>query len=100
MSDNGKMKNIELSDRLSDTNLDELCHNIRELIISDACKNGGFLGDNLSNVEIATAIKLIFSSDNDKIFVTDINSNKAFDILGFHNNLVNKNMEHSNLNFR
>ena len=93
MSDNGKMKNIELSDRLSDTNLDELCHNIRELIISDACKNGGFLGDNLSNVEIATAIKLIFSSDNDKIFVTDINSNKAFDILGFHNNLVNKNMD-------
>lgn len=93
MFDNGKMKNIELSDRLSDTNLGELCHNIRELIISDARRNGGFLGDNLTNVEIATAIKLILNSDDDKVFVADINGAKPFDILGFKNNLLSCSMD-------
>lgn len=48
-------------------NLDELCYEIREKIISIVSKNGGHLASNLGVVELTVAIYKAFSKESDRI---------------------------------
>ena len=52
---------------LSKDELDELCSELRELLISRVTKNGGHLASNLGVVELAVALHRVFDSPKDKI---------------------------------
>ena len=47
--------------------LDELCGEIRELIIKTVSSNGGHLASNLGTVELTVALLRVFGSPEDKI---------------------------------
>ena len=47
--------------------LDQLCTEIRELLISRVTENGGHLASNLGVVELAVALHRVFDSPKDKI---------------------------------
>jgi len=53
--------------KLSAKELDNLCHEIRELLISIVVKNGGHLASNLGVVELTVALHTVLDSPNDKI---------------------------------
>lgn len=53
--------------QLSDGELDELCAEIRELLITTVSKTGGHLASNLGVVELTVAIHKVFSSPIDQI---------------------------------
>lgn len=53
--------------QLSDGELDELCAEIRELLITTVSKTGGHLASNLGVVELTVAIHKVFSSPVDQI---------------------------------
>jgi 1-deoxy-D-xylulose-5-phosphate synthase len=52
---------------LSDDELDTLAHEIRDLLISTAARNGGHLGPNLGVVELTIALHRVFDSPADPI---------------------------------
>ena len=52
---------------LSPAELDELCSEIRALLISTISKNGGHLASSLGAVELAVALHRVFDSPKDKI---------------------------------
>ena len=53
--------------RLRRVELDELCSEIRELLISQVMENGGHLASNLGVVELTVALHRVFDSPKDKI---------------------------------
>ena len=53
--------------QLSDEELDELCAEIRELLINTVSKTGGHLASNLGVVELTVAIHKVFNSPVDQI---------------------------------
>lgn len=54
--------------RLMDKNLlPELCHEIREEIISTIAKNGGHLGSSLGATDLIVALHYVFNTPNDKL---------------------------------
>ena len=53
--------------RLAYGELDELCGEIRELLISRVSQNGGHLASNLGAVELTIALHRVFDSPKDKI---------------------------------
>jgi 1-deoxy-D-xylulose-5-phosphate synthase len=52
---------------LSQGELVELCSELRELLISRVCENGGHLASNLGAVELTIALHRVFDSPKDKI---------------------------------
>jgi len=52
---------------LDQDKLDELCSEIRELLVSRVSENGGHLASNLGVVELAVALHRVFDSPQDKI---------------------------------
>jgi 1-deoxy-D-xylulose-5-phosphate synthase len=52
---------------LSQRELVELCSELRELLISRVCENGGHLASNLGAVELTVALHRVFDSPKDKI---------------------------------
>ena len=53
--------------RLSYNQCDELCRQIRALLIKTVSKNGGHLASNLGTVELTVALHRVFESPEDKI---------------------------------
>lgn len=53
--------------KLNDNELEELCSDIRELLINTVSKNGGHLASNLGVVELTVAMHKVFNSPNDQI---------------------------------
>lgn len=53
--------------KLDNNELDELCSDIRELIIETVSENGGHLASNLGAVELTVALHKVFSSPTDQI---------------------------------
>ena len=53
--------------KLDPEELERLCHEIREAIISVVSKNGGHLASNLGVVELTTALHYVFDFPKDKI---------------------------------
>jgi 1-deoxy-D-xylulose-5-phosphate synthase len=53
--------------RLSRDELDELCSELRDLLISRVTENGGHLASNLGAVELSLALHRVFDSPKDKI---------------------------------
>jgi 1-deoxy-D-xylulose-5-phosphate synthase len=53
--------------RLNKDELDELCSELRELLIATVTKNGGHLASNLGAVELTLALHRVFDSPRDKI---------------------------------
>jgi len=53
--------------RLDADELDELCQEVRDLIIGTMAKSGGHLASNLGTVELAVALHRVFDSPRDKI---------------------------------
>jgi len=53
--------------KLDPEELERLCHEIREAIISVVSKNGGHLASNLGVVELTTALHYVFDFPRDKI---------------------------------
>jgi 1-deoxy-D-xylulose-5-phosphate synthase len=53
--------------RLNRDELDELCSELRELLISRVTENGGHLASNLGAVELSVALHRVFDSPKDKI---------------------------------
>ena len=64
----------------SNHSLKSLCSSIREKIINEVSKNGGYLSTNLSIVEIAASLNKCFS-DKDKIIYSGANMNYADNII-------------------
>lgn len=73
-------KKVKLSDmkvlpsdvkKLSYSECDELCRDIRKTMIKTVMKNGGHLSSNLGTVELILAMHRVFDSPNDK-FVFDV----------------------------
>ena len=52
---------------LDQDKLDELCSEIRELLVSRVSENGGHLASNLGVVELTVALHRVFDSPQDKI---------------------------------
>ncbi len=52
---------------LNQDKLDELCSEIRELLVATVSENGGHLASNLGVVELAVALHRVFDSPKDKI---------------------------------
>lgn len=55
------LKNLSLSE------CDELCSDIREILINTVSKTGGHLASNLGTVELTVALHRVFNSPDDKI---------------------------------
>src|SRR4030043_1786355 len=53
--------------KLDPEELERLCHEIREEVISIVSKNGGHLASNLGVVELTTALHYVFDFPKDKI---------------------------------
>lgn len=53
--------------KLSDSELPQLCEEVRDTIISTVSENGGHLASNLGVVELTVALHKVFDSPNDKI---------------------------------
>jgi 1-deoxy-D-xylulose-5-phosphate synthase len=53
--------------RLGLEELERLCHEIREEIISTVSKNGGHLSSNLGVVELTVALHYVFDLSKDKL---------------------------------
>lgn len=53
--------------KLDNTELEELCSDIRELLIETVSENGGHLASNLGVVELTVALHKVFSSPTDQI---------------------------------
>ncbi len=65
-----RLDKLSLPDDLKKLNFaqcDELCKQIRELLIETVSNNGGHLSSNLGTVELTVAIHRVFDSPNDKI---------------------------------
>ena len=54
-------------DALSETELNDLCTEIRSFLVGSVAKTGGHLGPNLGVVELTVAIHRVFDSPNDSI---------------------------------
>ena len=70
MSDYSLLKTIGNPDvlkNLSNEQIDELCSEIREKIISVVSKNGGHLASNLGVVELTVALHTAFNAPEDKL---------------------------------
>ena len=72
MSDINKyrLSRLDLPDdlkKLSIAECNELCAEIREILINTVSKNGGHLASNLGTVELTMAIHRVFDSPKDKI---------------------------------
>lgn len=52
---------------LSKSEIEELCSDLRELIITVTLKNGGHLASSLGSVELTVALLRVFNPDNNKI---------------------------------
>ncbi len=52
---------------LSEQELERLCEEIREIIVSVVSKNGGHLASNLGTVELTVALHRVFNNDNDSL---------------------------------
>ncbi len=64
------LENIDSLEQLSDLNprqLEQLCSELREKIISTVSNTGGHLGASLGAVELTVALHLVFNSPKDKI---------------------------------
>ncbi|MBT4292084.1 1-deoxy-D-xylulose-5-phosphate synthase [bacterium] len=64
------LEKIDSLDQLSDLNsgqLEQLCSELREKIISTVSETGGHLGASLGVVELTVALHLVFNSPKDKI---------------------------------
>lgn len=64
------LKNMKLPQdvkKLTYPQCDELCNEIRAILIDTVSKNGGHLASNLGTVELTVAIHRAFNSPNDKI---------------------------------
>ena len=53
--------------KLSFAQCDDLCRQIRTLLIKTVSKNGGHLASNLGTVELTVALHRVFESPKDKI---------------------------------
>ena len=53
--------------KLDNTELEELCSDIRELLVETVSENGGHLASNLGVVELTVALHKVFSSPTDQI---------------------------------
>ena len=53
--------------KLTDAQVDTLCEEIRDLLISTVSENGGHLASNLGVVELSVALHRVFDSPNDSI---------------------------------
>ena len=53
--------------KLSTAQCEELCGDIRKILIDTVSKNGGHLASNLGTVELTMAIHRVFESPKDKI---------------------------------
>jgi 1-deoxy-D-xylulose-5-phosphate synthase len=53
--------------KLDPEELEQLCHEIREKILSTVSKNGGHLASNLGVVELTTALHYVFDFPRDKV---------------------------------
>lgn len=53
--------------KMSDTQLDKLCEEIRDFLVQNVSKTGGHLGPNLGVVELTVAIHRVFNSPKDTI---------------------------------
>jgi len=62
-----KINNPSNVKNLSQGELGELCSELRELLISRVCENGGHLASNLGAVELTVALHRVFDSPKDKI---------------------------------
>lgn len=61
------IKNIDNIKNLSDTQLDELCGDIRGFLINSISKTGGHLSSNLGIVELTVSLHKIFNTEKDRI---------------------------------
>ena len=52
---------------LSEQELERLCKEIREIIVSVVSKNGGHLASNLGTVELTVALHRVFINDIDRL---------------------------------
>ncbi|MBS7359749.1 MAG: 1-deoxy-D-xylulose-5-phosphate synthase [Oscillospiraceae bacterium] len=62
-----KIKSPSDIKKLSDSELPQLCDEVRDTIISTVSENGGHLASNLGVVELTVALHKVFDSPNDKI---------------------------------
>lgn len=62
-----KIKNPRDLNKLNETQLKDLCKEIRELLVDRVSENGGHLASNLGVVELTVAIHKVFDCPNDQI---------------------------------
>ncbi|QGG46541.1 1-deoxy-D-xylulose-5-phosphate synthase [Heliorestis convoluta] len=62
-----QIKDPEDMKQLSEPELEQLCQEIREVLIQTTAANGGHLAPNLGIVELTLALHLVFRSPDDKI---------------------------------
>ena len=67
MSELGKIQSPEDLQALDADQLNELCQEIRDHLVTSVSKTGGHLGPNLGVVEITVALHRVFDSPNDSI---------------------------------
>ena len=53
--------------KLNNNELNELCADIRQVLIETVSHNGGHLASNLGTVELTVALHTVFNSPNDQI---------------------------------
>lgn len=62
-----KIKNIDNIKNLSDTQINSLCTDMREFLITNISKTGGHLSSNLGIVELTVSLHKIFDTEKDRI---------------------------------
>lgn len=62
-----KVDNPESLKKLSGSEIQDLCHEIREFITSMVLQTGGHLGSSLGTIELAVALHYVYNSPIDKI---------------------------------
>ena len=62
-----RINNLDDLKRLKQSDLDELCRDIREYILTVVSKNGGHLASNLGVVELTVALEYVFDARKDVI---------------------------------
>ena len=70
MNDRVHLKDLKLPQELATLSIpqcEQLCREIRKIIISTVLKNGGHLSSSLGTVELTVAIHRVFRSPADKI---------------------------------
>ena len=63
----GRVNSPEDVKKLSETEITDLCCEVRDCIVSTTEKNGGHLASNLGAVELTVAVHRVFDSPKDHI---------------------------------